>query len=135
MRKRLVKRVVAGALIALSGTFAWAVLHFRVVFGPGTNRELFAHSIGGPVYAVLITSWFVAPIGGALGAAMPRIVGRCSQFVAFIRGSLPGLCAGSLAAILTVVFVDAWAVLFGGATVVNRAAWEQRVRENLSTIS
>src|SRR5215467_12702502 len=120
------KRILAGALIAASGAFVWALITFEP---GGTRLSEFLGAI--PLlaaYAVLITSWFVLPMGGVIGLVMPRIVRDCSAGAAFLRGILVGVGAGLVAAILTTVFME-WPVLSGRATIVDRAGWERMVRD------
>ena len=56
-------------------------------------------------YAVLITSWFVLPMGALLGVVMPSVVRGCSFGSAIFRGTLLGISAGVLAAGLTTLFL------------------------------
>ena len=118
------KRIVAGALIAAAGAFAWALLAFS-----WTNRGASDGFLGAPLYdayAVLITSWFVLPMGGFLGALLPRVFRGCTSRRAFGRWALLGLVVGVVAAMLTTLMME-WPSLSGRATIVDRAAWDQSV--------
>jgi hypothetical protein len=126
MDSPLGKRILAGASIAARGAFAWALVNFISQgrrFGAGLVQIPFAAA-----YAVLVTSWFVLPIGGVLGAAMPRVVRDCSGRAAFFRGAVLGVSVAVLAAILTTLFIE-WPMLSGSATIVDHEAWERNVRD------
>jgi len=120
------KRIVAGALIAIGGAFVWAVPAFAWT-GRQTTNFIF-ESLALAAYAVLMTSWFVLPIGGILGAVMPRVVRGSSQGQAFWRGLLLGLLVRILAAVLTTVMME-WPMITGSATIVNTNLWSRGVYE------
>ena len=103
------KRILFGALIAVSGAYAWAFA-WAVWF---TRASSLPGCVVGAAYAVLVTSWFVLPIGAFLGAIMPAAVRACSRRRAILRGALLGICAGLLAAILSTVFIE-WRSLIQG---------------------
>jgi hypothetical protein len=54
---------------------------------------------------VLLSSWFVIPIGAALGFLLPRVVKARSPLRAFSTGVGLGLSAGLVAALFTQLFV------------------------------
>jgi hypothetical protein len=118
------KRALIGALIAAVGAYAWALLDFSFY----AVREGWVSSI--PLvaaYAVLVSSWFVLPIGAALGLVMPWMVRDCSPGGALCRGMFLGVAVGVLAAILTIV-AEYWPGFSGRTTIVDPAAWERFVR-------
>jgi len=128
----LSKRIISGAFIAASGAFVWALIVFTFTANFSFRVDLWQQ--GGwlfevptyAAYAVLVTSWFVLPIGGILGAAMPRIIRGCSSRTIFHRGILIGILTGIVAAILTML-VREWPALSGNAEIVNRDAWLRSV--------
>src|SRR5207302_5259111 len=79
------KRIVAGALIAAGGAFVWAFADFMAQNWRGGDRLFEVLALA--AYAVLLTSWFVLPMGGILGVIMPRVVRGCSTRTAFFRGA------------------------------------------------
>ena len=119
------KRIVVGALIALAGSFVWAVLSFTYWFFQGHNPgETIFTVIAYAGYAVLVASWFVLPLGGFLGALLPRFVQGCIGPRAFGRGALLGVAVALIAAVLTTLMME-WPTISGRATIVNREAWER----------
>ena len=122
------KRIIAGAVIAAGGAFVWAFL----IFGWwGWSEERGAQRIFGlfflPAYALFVTSWFVLPVGGIIGAAMPSVVRGCLGRQAFMRGFILGLCVGLVAALLTMVMSE-WPVISGRAIKVDPYWWRALVR-------
>jgi hypothetical protein len=120
------KRIVSGAFIAASGAFVWAIPVFL-----WTNRSYSDWLWSAPLsagYSVVITSWFVLPIGGIIGAVMPFVVRNCSRRLAVARGCMLGLCVGLIAATLTTLMME-WPSLSGQTTIVNLEAWWQSVRQ------
>src|SRR6266480_3575401 len=114
---QLAKRIAKGAVIAAGGAFVWALVGFT-----GHNWQPGGWLFEVPAlaaYAVLVTSWFVLPMGGILGAVMPAVVRGRSQTTAFLRGALLGVCSGVLAALITTVFME-WPSLSDRATIVDR---------------
>lgn len=123
------KRIVAGGLIAVGGAFVWALLIFTYGLLQSHNPgETIFHAVAYAAYAVILTSWFVLPMGGMLGVIMPTVIRGCSRRSAFVRGALLGVCAAVIAAIFTIVVIDQWPYFSGRATIVDRAAWERNVR-------
>jgi ABC-type branched-subunit amino acid transport system permease subunit len=123
------KRIVMGAMIAASGAYAWSLLTFEFSeIGAGESRLLFSIWTAPLVaaYAVLITSWFVLPIGGLLGVLMPSVIKSCSGQTAFSRGAFLGICVGLIAALLTTIFMQ-WPEISGSATIVNHQAYFKSV--------
>lgn len=119
------KRIVAGMLIAVAGAFVWAVLSCTYWFFQGHNPgETIFTVIGYAGYAVLVASWFVLPLGGLLGALLPRLVQGCIGRRAFGRGALLGVAVAVVAAVLTTLTME-WPTISGQATIVNREAWER----------
>jgi len=120
-----VKRSVVGALIAVSGAFVWAM--FELVWrgdGPqGWGVPLMA------ACAVLMTSWFVVPMGCLLGWILPAVIRHRSLGQAFIRGALLGVVAGVVAVGLTILFLE-WPLLSGQGIISDREAWLQGVRRD-----
>jgi hypothetical protein len=119
------KRIVAGALIALAGAFVWAVLSFTYWFFQRRNSgETIFTVIVYAGYAVFVASWFVLPLGGFLGALLPRFVRGCIGPRAFGRGALLGVAIALIASLLTTLMME-WPTISGRATIVNREAWER----------
>ncbi len=125
------KRVMAGAFIAACGAYVWAFL----IFGwwdwsesQGAERILGLFFI--PAYALLITSWFVLPMGGIIGAFMPFVVHGCMSRQAFIRGFILGICSSLVAALLTMVLLE-WPIISGQATKVDPYWWPDVRRQFL----
>lgn len=117
------KRTALGALIAASGAFAWAL----IFCGSGMGGEPWYATLVVALYAVAITSWFVLPIGGVLGALMPRLVRGLNGRKAFLRGTVVGIGVGVLAATLTIAFFE-WPALSGSAIILDPSAWLQSIR-------
>lgn len=116
---------MVGALIALAGSFVWAVLSFTYWFFQGHNPgETIFTVIAYASYAALVASWFVLPLGGFLGALLPRFVQGITGPNAFGRGALLGVAAALIAAVLTTLMTE-WPAISGSATIVNREAWER----------
>jgi hypothetical protein len=122
------KRTIAGALIALGGAYVWALVAF-MANGWGKGELWSIPLVAG--YAVLITSWFVLPIGGLLGLAMPSFIRGCSGGAALFRGALLGVCAGAMAAGLTTVFME-WPSFSVQGTIVDRGAWLRVARSEFT---
>jgi hypothetical protein len=125
------KRVMAGALITACGAYVWAFL----IFGWwGWSESHGAEKVLGlffiPAYALLITSWFVLPMGGIIGAFMPSVVRSCTSRQAFIRGFILGICASLVAALLTMVLLE-WPFISGHATKVDPYWWPDVSRQFL----
>jgi hypothetical protein len=55
--------------------------------------------------AVLLSSWFIIPIGATLGFLLPKVVKTRSPLMAFSTGAGLGLSAGLIAALFTQLFV------------------------------
>lgn len=74
------KRIAAGALIAVGGAFVWALIEFT----SQSSRQSFEFfgilMLAG--YALLITSWFILPLGAIFGVIMPRVIRDCSAPIA-----------------------------------------------------
>lgn len=122
------KRIMAGVLIAASGAFTWALMAFS--WG---NRHGPDWPWSTPIYAayaVLITSWFVLPLGALIGVVMPSVISGCPSSRAFGRGLLLGCSIGLVAAVLTTLMMK-WPYLTGQATIVDRGAWLNSVRLEL----
>src|SRR4051812_5801267 len=108
-RRSNLKQMMVGALISTSGAYAWAVLFFSFY----ASREGWMRGV--PIvagYAVLVASWFVVPMGAALGVVIPRIIHRCPARSAILRGALLGIGAGVLANCFTMV-LEEWPILSG----------------------
>jgi ABC-type sugar transport system permease subunit len=103
----------------------WAVLSFTYWFYQRHNPgETLFTVIAYAGYAVLVASWFVLPLGGLLGALLPRLVRGCIGPRAFGRGALLGVEVALIAAVLTTLMME-WSTISGQATIVNRDAWER----------
>ena len=77
-------------------------------------------------YSVLVASWFVLPLGAILGIVMPRVASGCSRRTAVFRGSLVGISAAVIAALITSVLLE-WPTITGSATIVDHDAWWRAV--------
>lgn len=122
----LYKRIGIGALIAELGAFIWA----NIIFG-GEKDLPFWQTPFVAGYAVLITSWFVFPIGGVLGAIMPSIARNCSVGQAFVRGAMIGLFVGLIAAVLTTILMH-WSYISGTGTIVDRQGYLEMARREFT---
>src|SRR5262245_31071023 len=101
------KRILGGASIAAGGAFIWAVFSFTCWFFQGHNPgETLVHVVAYAAWAILMTSWFVVPLGATLGLVLPRIVSRCSRQAAFVRGAVLGIVAAVIAAVLTSLLME-----------------------------
>ncbi len=117
------KRILLGGLFALAVAYIWAL----IIFGIYAAKEGWISGV--PLvagYAVLITCWFVFPIGAMIGAFMPHLIRNCSTRAAFVRGFLVGIGTGMVAAGLT-IFIEQFASFMGRTTIVNPEAWQQAV--------
>ena len=103
--KPLSRRIVSGALIGASGALAWS-LAWSVWEQHDRSPPDWAAMLLGPPFFVLVSSWFVLPVGGLLGAWLPRLVEGSRPGVAFASGSVLGglvACAALVAAFAPVV--------------------------------
>ena len=116
------KRFVAGALIAVTSTFVWAVCAFS--WSGRQNRDWLLDAFFLALHAVVFSSWYVLPIGGVLGVRLPKIVRGCTRGSAFLRGALVGFCAGIVATGWTTLLFE-WPRLFGHPP--NRPWWQMVV--------
>jgi hypothetical protein len=117
------KRIAAGALIAASGAFAWALFSFSYWFVQRHNPgETIFHVVVYAGYAVFVASWFVLPLGAMVGAVMPRVIRQCSRRTALLRGAVLGVFTATVAAVLASVLME-WATITGRATIVDREPW------------
>jgi hypothetical protein len=78
-----------------------------------------------PLYGVLVTSWYVTPIGALLGVLMHRYVRERSLPASVLAGAGIGLVVGVIVALLTVLW-EQWPALFGSATNVEVSAGSER---------
>jgi hypothetical protein len=121
------KQIVAGALLAVSGAFVWALFSFSYWFVKSHNPgETVFSGVVFAGYAVFVASWFVLPIGAVIGVTLPRVIERCSPRNALLRGAVLGIVAAIVAAILTSILME-WATITGQATIVDREAWWRSV--------
>lgn len=90
---RAKRRIGQGVLVALLGAFVWALWW---VDGEYRNETLWWMFWAG--YFVLVASWFVVPMGAALGAVLPGMVAGGTVGKAVVRGAAMGVAAAVLAA-------------------------------------
>src|SRR5688500_7989877 len=129
------KRIGAGVLVAFSGAFAWALVSIAWTGRKSAND--FMDWMAVPLwalYAVLVASWFLLPLGACLGLAMPSCVRRASRRGAFLKGALLGVGIVVLAASLTTTMATS-----SGGTIIDHEAWSREVLRrfifNLTTMS
>ncbi len=126
--KSIGRRILTGMLIAIGSAFVWAII--SVTVRGGRENSLLAVPFWA-AYAVLVSSWFVLPLGVALGVIMPWIVRNCSVRSAWLRGALVGVGVAVIAASLTSVTKE-WPTISGAATIVDQAAWRRAVFSNFA---
>jgi hypothetical protein len=128
------RRVLSGASMSVSGAAVWACLCLvgpHLVFGPGLTLSRVYEAVCVVVYALAVTIWFVAPIGGLIGFFLPPHVEGLSRHDAFWLGVRVGAAVGLLVAVVLAagsafpsmgdVFRVAW--IFGRTMVPVCAVW------------
>ena len=115
-------------LIAMGSAFVWAFITFALRW----HRKNWLLEVSfWAAYAVLVSSWFVLPLGAVLGIAMPKIVRDCSSKSALLRGALVGIGVAAMAALLTSVTME-WSAITGAATIVDQEGWQRAVVRNFA---
>ena len=95
----LSRRVIAGALIASCGAFVWSLIWIVWEQRYRSSPDWTAMLVG-PVYFVLVSSWFVFPLGGLLGGWLPRLVAQTRRGASFVCGSLLGVLVACAALVV-----------------------------------
>ena len=95
------KQIITGALMGIMGAFMWALFWVLLT---SQRSELWSNIIGVPFCGMLMTSWFVLPLGGFLGLILPRLSGL-NPFFSISIGVILGGGIGLLSAYLTAKFV------------------------------
>lgn len=119
------KSTIVGGLNAIGAAFVWALLATTFMFfekhGPQQNvLTILAFAS----YAVLMTSWFVLPLGIFLGALLPRLVRGCTGRGAFVRGALVGVGVALIAGVLATLMVE-WPRISGREQMPDHASWQR----------
>ncbi len=117
--------MIEGSLVALSGAFIWAFL-FIVWEGGGPYYRWIDTGLWSG-YAVLVSSWFVIPIGALLGVLVPQVAQghRCIGGVVK-TGTFIGVLTGIMVATLALT-MEEWPMLMGRTTIVDELVWSQSV--------
>ncbi len=92
--------------MSVSGAVVWAVLRLvgpELFFGPSLTLSKVYESVVVVAYAVGITIWIVAPIGGLLGYFLPRHVIGLGRQEAFWLGVRVGAGVGLTVALILAV--------------------------------
>ncbi len=89
-------------LIAVVSALVWSFLWTLVT---SSRNELWPDLIALPFHGTLMTSWFILPLGGILGACLPRLSALHSVCGSTLIGGGVGGAIGFLCAILTSKFV------------------------------
>src|SRR6266705_272428 len=86
--------LVRGIGTALLASYVYGVLVWTV-FGPFQPLTLLAG-----VYSVIVTAWFVLPLGAVLGLSLPNAASRLRPSHAAIQGFALGVLCGLLCGLL-----------------------------------
>jgi len=105
---KIASQALEGVLLLLALAYAFALC---VSLREGVSLQ---SVVGFPLWVVMTTSWFVAPIGAVAGLIVTRWLARLSPSLAAIGGCSLGIVAGFLLSLLMVAWAQ-WPVLFGDA--------------------
>jgi hypothetical protein len=116
--------VAAYLFLVLSG-----LLDLRV-WGSAHGRSYTDLLIGAPMFFLASASWFILPVGGILGLAIPYFGRKHSPKVAVCFGLTAGLLVGALSGIAA-SYVVAHFETFSSDGKINNAAWWASFWRNL----
>ncbi len=108
----LVRRMISGMQVAAAGTFLWAVVWSMLHNRHGSSPD-WGLLILFPLGFILISSWFVLPMGCLLGVWLPRLVEGLQPWVSFIFGSILGTLVGCTAVMSTMFLPALWTIRSG----------------------
>lgn len=132
MLRPSLKNVLRGVLATVACAYVYALL--LLVFSSDFLQETLANKLRIllfiPLYMLLVTSWFVLPMGGVLGAVLPSLVRGRSGREAFVRGMALGVFAGILAACLTTLWMNLPSPSASDVKIVDREAWLRGIRRD-----
>ena len=114
------RRYFAGVLVGLGTAYLWSLIVFSIY---AANEGWLGPAVFGiAAYALLITSWFVIPLGAGVGGILPRLATEVDSPRAAFRGILLGAGCGAIAAVLACV-MEQWPLISGSGEIVDFSVW------------